>query len=69
MLFLVLSATLYFLLVPDWRDTSTLVTLILICTWAIYGILAFTRGPEWGYNMLDVLNKAGFGLWVATKAF
>jgi bacteriorhodopsin len=69
MLFLVLSAALYTLLVPDWRDTSTLVTLILICTWAAYGILAFARGPEWGYNMLDVLNKAGFGLWVATKAF
>ena len=69
MFFLVLSAVLYGLLVPNWSDGSTLVTLILICTWGVYGILALVRGPQWGYNVLDAVNKAMFGVFVAMQAF
>ena len=59
-------------IVPEKNDNFTVV-ISFMSTWFIYGILAFIEdGKPWkviGYNLLDLINKAIFGIYIANTAY
>lgn len=67
---LVATVVLFCLMVPSYQHAPTIISLMIIGSWFAYGILALMRTKEssTGYNILDLLNKACFGLVVAVYA-
>lgn len=73
MLCMVLTLLLFCSMVPSFTHGPTILVLVLMVTWILYGVVALTRvSPSTRsitYNLLDLFNKAIFGLIVVGFTF
>ena len=61
---LLIMTTFFFILsVPSFDNILAIISVISICSWSLYGAVAW-NGPDWAYNILDILNKSIFGVLV-----
>jgi bacteriorhodopsin len=68
MCMLVLAGIFFFLSIPSFDSVLTIISILSICSWSFYGVVALKNGPEWTYNILDILNKSLFGILVVAFA-
>ena len=67
MFFLIMASLFFFLAIPDMTQPFAVLSIVSICSWSIYGVVAWYDGPDWIYNILDLFNKAILGFFIAAK--
>jgi bacteriorhodopsin len=63
-----ICVTLFLSIIPSFNHTGSIISIIFIASWFAYGVFSFRQNSHEssiGFNILDLLNKAGLGMIVA----